>query len=282
MKFTSGIKRVVKRHKLLHRVATTVREAIIRTKELTPYRMRSYRDFGFHGDVVLRTLVNEIFKNFRISSFIETGTHKATTTVFVAKLIEQLPIYTCEINKKYFAESRYRLKNYEKVELFRQSSDLFLKDLMCTKKNNESLNFPLIFLDAHWEDYMPLRAELREIGEFSRAIIIVDDVMVPDRRDLGYAQFSEGGKKQDLTIDYIKNSLNNKNAYRFFFPYYGENEAYREGPHDNDFRGYAILFQNIAVNEPTPFLEQSFFKAHFREFNVPGNKGKEQKNGQKD
>jgi hypothetical protein len=43
----------------------------------------------------------------------------------------------------------------------------------------------LFYLDAHWEEYLPLRDELQLIyNNFPRAVVLVDDFKVDD--DLGY------------------------------------------------------------------------------------------------
>lgn len=267
----NNIKRMAKRYRTLHNAALYARKLIARTKDLVPYSLRTYKDMAFHGDLILRSFVTELLASSRFTSFVETGTHKATTTIFVANANHQLPIYTCEIDEKYFNESSFRLKHYSNIRLSQKSSPLFLEEIISTEdpsRKDSKMHFPLVFLDAHWQDYYPLLAEMKMVRRFPRAVIIIDDVRVPDRDDFNFILFNEEGVKKDLSIEYIRSALTPTNTYRVFFPTYTRHDAYGKNPHDNTFQGYAVIFQNLSKEEFKMFSEQRVLSSYYKEFRL--------------
>ena len=59
----------------------------------------------------------------------------------------------------------------------------------------------LFYLDAHWNDHLPLREEVElALKHFAKAVLIIDDFAVPD--DPGYA-FDDYGPGKALTLDYL-------------------------------------------------------------------------------
>ena len=59
----------------------------------------------------------------------------------------------------------------------------------------------LFYLDAHWEDRLPLREEAElAVGSFSKAVLMIDDFEVPG--DPSYA-FDDYGPGKRLCLDYL-------------------------------------------------------------------------------
>jgi hypothetical protein len=75
--------------------------------------------------------------------------------------------------------------------------------------------YPVIFIDAHWEDYFPLLDELKIIKDKNlKPVIAIHDFYVPDEN--GNAKFGfDSYHSQPLDFPYIKNAIENlyKNSY---------------------------------------------------------------------
>jgi len=63
----------------------------------------------------------------------------------------------------------------------------------------------LFYLDAHWEDYWPLRDEIIEIGKthYDNCVIVIDDCKVPGRHDIPFDQY----KGKECSFEYIQDLL---------------------------------------------------------------------------
>ncbi len=142
---------------------------------------------GFHGNKVLHRLVDNLIEKSGISSFVETGTHYAATTIHVASRHPQLPVFTCEINREYHDASAKRLEPHKNVRLSLESSEKFIARLLA---GNDLGSKPLFFLDAHWHDHWPLPDEVAAIAKLPAFALLVDDFAVPGQ---GHFETSAGG-----------------------------------------------------------------------------------------
>jgi hypothetical protein len=202
---------------------------------------------AFHGNIVLHRFVENLILNYGINCFVETGTHLAHTTEDMALCFPHLSMFTCEIDDNYFIQSEKKLKPYSNVTISKESSEKFINVLI----NNKFLqDTPLFFLDAHWNDYWPLKDEVQLISQLKRFVILIDDFLVPNQPQF---ETSPGGggtvgihrKQEDIRkcdINLIKNVLpiNCKIGY----PNYNKIEAYGryDVPH---LVGYVIISLNI-------------------------------------
>jgi hypothetical protein len=154
----------------------------------------------------------EWFANkYNINIAIETGTHQAMGALNLSKYHDI--VITCEISDKYFNESsnnikgnpdKYHIepgytlvstfntihnnllvnlyqKDNKKIYMIKGSSEIVLDDIL-----NGGLGFDvnknlLFYLDAHWNDYWPLKDELKLIKKYnlSDSKIIIHDFYVP-------------------------------------------------------------------------------------------------------
>jgi hypothetical protein len=152
----------------------------------------------------------EILETLRPSVLVETGTFKGTTTQFMAEVFPGR-ILTCEINHRWFIEAQGRLAQYPNVELKHGDSRAFLREVSRAVGSHERVFF---YLDAHWLDDLPLRAEMELIlGAWPNAVVMVDDFQVPE--DAGYA-FDNYGLGNALTLEIIRDL--NRDQISVFFP----------------------------------------------------------------
>lgn len=142
-------------------------------------------------------LVRRLFADCRIARVVETGTFLGTTTEFFAQF--GLPVVTAEHNPDVAARASERLRKFGNVDLRICDSVLMLQSLV---QEPIDRNVPTLFyLDAHWEKHLPLRQEAElAIGNFSKAVLLIDDFAVPD--DPGYT-FDDYGSGNRLDLAYL-------------------------------------------------------------------------------
>jgi hypothetical protein len=141
-----------------------------------------------------------------IEQIVETGTYRGTTTEWFAQF--GIPIETVEISERFFAFSKARLAGFPHVKLSLNSSVPYLEARIPTAART------LFYLDSHWENYLPLREELRLIfRRYKNAVVLIDDFKVEDDSGYGFDAYSS---EKDITLRYISSS-DSKNL-RFFYP----------------------------------------------------------------
>lgn len=142
-------------------------------------------EFGgpFNGQERRIEAIREIFARVPFGSVIETGTYRATTTLFLRELSDA-PIATIEAQSRYYHYSKKRLRDAPNVTAIRGDSAAELSLLAAKPPWNGGPTF--FYLDAHWLDSLPLAGELEAISTgWSDYAVLVDDFRVPD--DPGYA-----------------------------------------------------------------------------------------------
>jgi hypothetical protein len=157
----------------------------------------------FNGQPGRRALFDGIIKDCRAVAIVETGTYLGTTTEYLAGA--GLPVFTVEGYRRNFGYSRTRLRRFPNVKVLLGDSRVVLKGLLETElagRLNETLFF---YLDAHWDQDLPLNEEIELIFTHTdQAVVMVDDFEVPG--DPGYA-YDNYGPGMALNADYIAGSL---------------------------------------------------------------------------
>lgn len=125
----------------------------------------------WHDDPNLEALVVDVMAKLRPDRFVETGTHMAWTTMWMAERYPDLPIYSAEVDDGYWRASLHNAEPFKNVHLYHMDSRAFLRELMPTLR--EGLN--LFWLDAHWWAPVPLRDECRIVESLDRYACLVDD-----------------------------------------------------------------------------------------------------------
>jgi hypothetical protein len=142
-------------------------------------------------------LAQQLITQCRIARIVETGTFVGTTTEFFAQF--GMPVITIENNPEYLALARRRLEGLQNVDMRADDSVRALQALAGEPIDRAA---PVLFyLDAHWNDHLPLREEAAiATAHFPKAVLLVDDFAVPD--DPGYG-FDDYGPGKRLTLDYL-------------------------------------------------------------------------------
>lgn len=151
-----------------------------------------------NGQVGRRKVVRDLASAVRFDRILETGTFRGTTTEFFSHVFG-LPIDTVEISRRYHAYSCWRLRNCHDVTLHLGDSRAFLRRM--AKQSGDKSETPFVYLDAHWEEDLPLREEIEIVRDgWSNAVIMVDDFEVPGDPGYGYDDYGPG---RELTAAYL-------------------------------------------------------------------------------
>jgi hypothetical protein len=145
----------------------------------------------FNGQDARRLLFEEIFSGIRFGAIIETGTFRGTTTEYLHKTTG-LPVYTVELQQRYYGYASARFAFRRRVHVYCEDSRMFLNRIV---EQLDQLGNPNVFfyLDAHWGGQPPLRQELEAIfGRFESAVVMIDDFQVPHDPAYAYDVYSDG------------------------------------------------------------------------------------------
>lgn len=169
--------------------------------DLTDVELQASWGGPLNGQIARRDLVQKIIQTWNPAAVIETGTFRGVTTEWLAE-ITSIPIYTCEKNKRFFLQSRQRLAKWPNVHLALQDSRDFIRQIAGTDVSKKKV---LFYLDAHWEQDLPLREEITIIFQsFECPCVIVDDFKVPF--DSGYS-FDNYGPGKVLSLEILDGLL---------------------------------------------------------------------------
>lgn len=170
-------------------------------------------EFGgpLNGQIHRRAIFTDVTAAIGFNAVVETGTFRGVTTRYFAKQTN-LPVFSVELEQRYFEYSKLSLRDCQKVNLSLGDSRAFLNKLIndptCPKEN------VFFYLDAHWNADLPLYDEIELIGDhWAKSVVMIDDFEVPD--DPGYA-FDDYGGGAKLSLEYIQPLL--KDNWSVFFP----------------------------------------------------------------
>jgi predicted O-methyltransferase YrrM len=150
-----------------------------------------------NGQEGRRSMIRELASVYEPELVVETGTYQGSTTRFLWA-VTGVRTVTCEVSPRHAAVARRHLEGLLGIEIVESDSVDFLRRLGST--DAASLR-ALIYLDAHWEDHLPLAEELQTIwAAWTDALVVIDDFQVPD--DEGYA-FDDYGPGRRLSMDYL-------------------------------------------------------------------------------
>ena len=121
---------------------------------------------------------------------IETGTYLGTTTQYLTSMVTD-KTYSIEVNQKYIDISEKRLTNEVQsgaLEFILGDSKIEIINIL--NKLDPNKHRILVYLDAHWLDYVPLKEEIQSLLNWGGVFIaIVDDFMIPFDGGYGYDQY---------------------------------------------------------------------------------------------
>jgi hypothetical protein len=167
----------------------------------------------FNGQTARQALFVEIIAKTRPHAIIETGTFLGTTTELMSQT--GLPVFTIELHPRNYGFARARFWRRRNVKLLQGDSRTGLRRLFDADLHALSGLTVFFYLDAHWNDDLPLAEEIDII--FRRcplAVVMIDDFEVPSDPGYGYDDYGSG---KALVSDYIRPAIS---AYqlRAYYP----------------------------------------------------------------
>lgn len=158
-----------------------------------------------------RQLIFNRLLRLGVDAIVETGAYLGTSTAFFAR--QGLPVYSCELSESYLAAAIVQTANFPNVSLYLQDSRTFLRAL--AEDRAIDINFPFVYLDAHWNNDLPLADEIAIItSRWNRYAIMVDDFQVPGT-DYGFDRYPNG---LELTLDYLRRQAISFDRTAVLFP----------------------------------------------------------------
>ena len=164
----------------------------------------------FNGQAKRCALFLDLLKLTQPAAILETGTYRGTTTQYMAEHFHG-PIYTCEIEPRFFLQSQMKLSSNDCVTVVESDLRAFLEDVLISKVGDGPVFF---YLDAHWSEDLPLRQELEIILKQGKpSVVMIDDFRVPFDDGYRYDDYGEG-KILDLgLIEFLREA-----SVEIFFP----------------------------------------------------------------
>ena len=141
-----------------------------------------------HDDPKRTEMFEHLIHLFDIQSFIETGAWAAETPIYFLPMVKEA--MTCETYRPRYEECVKISRSHPSLTISPLSSELFLQKI-------KPIGPCMFYLDAHFEDYWPLRDELRIIRQrWPRSVIAIDDAFVPDRPNFAGVCGGGGDKRK--------------------------------------------------------------------------------------
>ena len=157
---------------------------------------------GAYLDKELLNRTLEIAGRHKINKFIETGTSDGYSTYLLQPYFKQID--TIEIVPETYELARQTLKQYPNIRQHLGNSPEVLDKIITPGQSDF-----IIFLDAHWDEYWPIKDELKVLAKNEVTVpIIIHDFFVPDFKNPYVAKYSyDAYKGHPLNNDYIEEEL---------------------------------------------------------------------------
>lgn len=158
---------------------------------------------AFNGAPELGAFFAFLKETYQIDIAIETGTLNGDTTKFLATCFNE--VHTIEIAENLNNRVKKIFYNRPHVHCHLGSSENILSEILPSLKSKTIV----FYLDAHWGKYWPLLDEIEAISKTHKdnCVIIIDDIKVPNRKDLGYDAYTINGINYECSYDYVKKQL---------------------------------------------------------------------------
>ena len=166
----------------------------------------------FNGQTARQALFVDIIAKMQPHAIVETGTFLGVTTELMSQT--GLPVFSIELHPRNYGFARARFWRKRNLKLLCSDSRTGLRKLFDGPLNPLSGLTVFFYLDAHWNDDLPLADELDIV--FSRcpmAVVMIDDFEVPF--DAGYG-FDDYGPGKALVSGYIRPAMSAHQLQAFY------------------------------------------------------------------
>ena len=145
----------------------------------------------FNGQTARQALFVDIIARAQPHAIVETGTFLGVTTELMAQT--QLPVFSIELYPRSYGFARARFWRARNVKLLQGDSRTGLRRLFDGPLRPLCGLTVFFYLDAHWNDDLPLADEVDMV--FKRcpnAVVMIDDFEVPSDAGYGYDDYGPG------------------------------------------------------------------------------------------
>jgi hypothetical protein len=157
----------------------------------------------FNGQRFRLALFWALIRQLKPAAIVETGTYLGTTTELMAET--GLPVFTVEAHPRSYGFAWARLRRQRNVTLLHADSRAALRSLFDGPLRGFADRTLFFYLDAHWNDDLPLAEEIDIIfTHCPAAVVMVDDFRVPWDADYSYDDY---GPEKALTDTYISSAV---------------------------------------------------------------------------
>lgn len=164
---------------------------------------------ALNGQFSKQLIFKGLLSKYQFDQIIETGTYFGYSTKYFAK--QGLPIITVESVQNHLDIAQVTCAGLDNIEFIKGSSNDVL-DQMVTKKFAEKFN--LYYLDAHWEEHIPLYQEIDIIAARNpESVMMIDDFKVPTDEEYAYDSYGD----TNLDLIYISDLID-KYDLKLYFP----------------------------------------------------------------
>jgi len=167
----------------LQRVLAPLESATALARRQRLLRARPWPGFGqpFNGQAARTATIDLLLREFAPRAVIETGTFLGFTTRWLAE--RGLDTYTVEVSPRFRAAGRFALRDLDNVTMIWGDSAAAMRHLAAGGR----IARPFAYLDAHWEEDLPLNDELDCIlSTWEEALVAIDDFHVPGEPGYDY------------------------------------------------------------------------------------------------
>lgn len=156
----------------------------------------------FNGQTFRQSIFKDLTRSLNFAGIVETGTFRGITTAYMAENSEA-KIFSVEFEPRFYHYAKWNLRKHKKVTVRNDDSRKFLEGLIRDTSVPKSNVF--FYLDAHWNDDLPLYEEVKLIAEnWTDVVIMIDDFEVPDDPEYKFDDYGDG---KQLNLDYIGSEL---------------------------------------------------------------------------
>lgn len=182
--------------------------AILSPTAFGELRYRRYPTSGRHrgplnGQRERCLIMAELIGRTKPSAIVETGTFLGNSTEWLSAF--QVPIFTIESNPESFGFARARLRMTPNATPLLADSRSGLRQLFAGPLSDSATRTIMFYLDAHWNEDLPLAEEIDLVFQACpNAVVVIDDFEVP--HDSGYS-FDDYGAGKSLDASYIRPAI---------------------------------------------------------------------------
>ena len=197
-------------------------------------RITGYRDYGQVGPNPWNTSI--LYPTF-------------DSVLAVDQLRVSPKVISIELNPAYVDVATTIFADNPNIHIINGSSEEILKKLVPDLNHPEVR--PFFYLDAHWDEYWPIKDELELISQLSHYFIVIDDFQVPGQPSWGFDSY----KGVPLSTDLILPHLGDLSEIQVHFPHRS----------NRDNRGFVVITkgyqkENACLFDGLPFSQAELGK----------------------